>query len=695
LKEYIKLEYGKWVLVLLVSVFVIISTPLFKIERCEADLESEKTAFLTLINQYRQQNGLPPLSVSSALTTAAQLHSEDMARRNYFSHTTPEGKTFVDRIRDAGYTYNTCLGENIAAGFSTAQSVFEAWKNSPGHNQNMLNPCFKAIGIGLAYDAGSTYKWYWTTDFGGVDDSGGSGGGGGGPSPPPPPPPSVNSPPFRPEKPSGPVSGYIDESYFFETSTVDPDGDLVSYVFDWGDGQTSTTGYVKSGSIVRLSHTWSKSGYYNIRIMAKDNRGGSSQWSPSTTIQIIVPIIELTFTSNIPGVKINVDGIEYDLPKKFEWPRRSVHNVSVPEIIEFMEGGRYFFKCWSDDNRNNTREITVRNETTITAIYEVQYLFSYRTHPNNFTSKWYTVGTVISLSAEPPIIDLGYGKRLVFKGWSNNASGTIIKITVNRPGFIEAYWEIQFLLKLKSPYGDLRGEGWYEKGMLVNFSVYPKIVEFENGTRRVFERWIGEGQGSYNGVEASPTILINSSVSEIAVWRTEYYLKLETEYGKPSGEGWYNVSSIARIFIDPVVYNSSSVRYVFQGWNNTLENGNNITIRVDAPMVLKADWRTEYYLNVSSEYGEVWGGGWYEKGSQASLGVKPPQSIIISYIFEGWSGDIHTSNLNATVIMDGPKNAVAKWRRDYMKLITIIVVLAIIVVSMIFYWSRRRRTLSH
>jgi uncharacterized protein YkwD len=63
------------------------------------------------------------------------------------------------------------MGENIAAGFSTAQDVFNAWKNSPGHNANMLDPSFKAIGIGLATVSGSSYTYYWTTDFGGVVDA--------------------------------------------------------------------------------------------------------------------------------------------------------------------------------------------------------------------------------------------------------------------------------------------------------------------------------------------------------------------------------------------------------------------------------------------------------------------------------------------------------------------------------------------
>ncbi|MBO3800504.1 MAG: PKD domain-containing protein [Candidatus Brockarchaeota archaeon] len=678
MRNYLKQDYGK-ILVLLISIIITISIPRLKIEQCEASLESEKSTFLTLINQYRQRNGLPPLSLSNTLTTAAQLHSEDMASRNYFSHTTPEGKTFVDRIREAGYTYATCLGENIAAGFSTAQEVFEAWKNSPGHNQNMLDPCFKAIGIGLAYSASSTYKWYWTTDFGGYDDSGSGGGGGSTPS--------LNNPPNRPEKPSGPGFGHIDEEYAFITVSKDPDGDPVMYIFDWGDGTTSTTSYFPSGTPVSLSHSWSNPGSYSIKVMAKDKRGASSSWSSPTMIQIIIPKLEVTLASNILGIEISVDGVKYSAPSTFRWFKKTVHNVSVLEIVEFTEGGRYFFKGWSDGVKNRTRTITVKENTSIIAIYEVQYLFTYRTHPDNFISNWYPNGTVLNLSVEP-FIHLNYGERLVFRKWPNNATDLTINIIVDKPGFIEALWCRQFLVKLYSPYGMAHGEGWYDEGSIVKIWIDPHVVELENGIRMVFEAWIGEGHGSYSGFDLSPAIIAKGQINETALWRTEYLLTIETEYGNPSGAGWYNISSIAEIFIEPVVYDSPVIRHVFQGWEGGFEeNSNNVTLRVDTPIVLKAVWNTEYYLNVSSEYGEVWGSGWYLNNSYVSFGVKPPSFHIVPYVFEGWGEDAYSRSLNATIIMDGPKKVVAKWRRDYTWLTLVLIIL---IVTTVFAYHRKR-----
>ena len=136
--------------------------------------DAEDIAFLQLINNYRAQNGLGPLVLSQKLADASYYHSSDMAAKNYFSHTFADGTTWDQNIRNFGYTYNTSLGENIAAGYSTASSVFTAWRNSAGHNANMLTAGYTAIGIARAYSSSSTYGWYWTTDFGGVVDGAGA-----------------------------------------------------------------------------------------------------------------------------------------------------------------------------------------------------------------------------------------------------------------------------------------------------------------------------------------------------------------------------------------------------------------------------------------------------------------------------------------------------------------------------------------
>ena len=133
--------------------------------------DAEEQAFLTLINDYRQQNGQQPLTLSAGLTNASAWKSQDMVANNYFAHDDVYvPRSWDQRIRDCGYDYNTWIGENIAAGNDTAADTFEQWRNSPGHNANMLSSNYSAIGIARAFGSGAAYGWYWTTDFGGFSD---------------------------------------------------------------------------------------------------------------------------------------------------------------------------------------------------------------------------------------------------------------------------------------------------------------------------------------------------------------------------------------------------------------------------------------------------------------------------------------------------------------------------------------------
>jgi uncharacterized protein YkwD len=134
-------------------------------------MDSEEQAFLQLINDYRRQNGAGPLVAVQTAGAAADYHSTDMATDNYFSHNLNDGTSFTQNMINFGYTNSGgSVGENIAGGYATAPTVFAAWKASVGHNANMLSTYFKAIGIGRAYNANSTWGWYWTTDFGGYVD---------------------------------------------------------------------------------------------------------------------------------------------------------------------------------------------------------------------------------------------------------------------------------------------------------------------------------------------------------------------------------------------------------------------------------------------------------------------------------------------------------------------------------------------
>ena len=98
---------------------------------------------------------------------------------------------------------------------------------------------------------------------------------------------SPNHPPNNPLIPTGPFGGAIDSIYTFSVSTIDPDDDSVSYLFDWGNGDTSDwSDFVLSNQSVTLSKSWSTFGTYYVKVRAKDNLGAISDWSDSLPVAI-------------------------------------------------------------------------------------------------------------------------------------------------------------------------------------------------------------------------------------------------------------------------------------------------------------------------------------------------------------------------------------------------------------------------
>jgi len=100
------------------------------------------------LNRYRSSRSLATLSYSKVLERAANAHALDMYRRDYFDHTSPDGKGPMDRAVAAGFCRVLMIGENLAWNQQSVAEVQTAWQNSPGHNANMINANYRYVGMG-------------------------------------------------------------------------------------------------------------------------------------------------------------------------------------------------------------------------------------------------------------------------------------------------------------------------------------------------------------------------------------------------------------------------------------------------------------------------------------------------------------------------------------------------------------------
>jgi len=118
--------------------------------------------------------------------------------------------------------------------------------------------------------------------------------------------PIDNHPPLQPNKPQGLGEGYVGQSYFYQSSTIDPDGDQVYYLFDWGNGTNSSwLGPYDSGVIVQASQCWHKRGFYIIIVKAKDQFGIESPWSDPMIVEMFGSY--LTFETITTGFGLTIE----------------------------------------------------------------------------------------------------------------------------------------------------------------------------------------------------------------------------------------------------------------------------------------------------------------------------------------------------------------------------------------------------
>ncbi len=127
--------------------------------------DAEEQSFLQQLNQYRQANGRNPLTFDPLLFRSARWLAQDMATRNYVSHTDSQGRAIAERIKAFGYP-GGWVGENIAGGLEQAADNLSIWQSDDIHKNNLLGPNYTKAGVGRYYVKSSLNRWYWVLDLG-------------------------------------------------------------------------------------------------------------------------------------------------------------------------------------------------------------------------------------------------------------------------------------------------------------------------------------------------------------------------------------------------------------------------------------------------------------------------------------------------------------------------------------------------
>lgn len=112
------------------------------------------------LNAYRAKSGLKPLKLNDALSRASDIHAKDLAKHGIAAHEGTDGSTHGERVQRQGYYFSTAA-ENVATGQKSWKAVFQAWKDSPGHNANLLADGVTDFGIALVFEPTTEFATYW------------------------------------------------------------------------------------------------------------------------------------------------------------------------------------------------------------------------------------------------------------------------------------------------------------------------------------------------------------------------------------------------------------------------------------------------------------------------------------------------------------------------------------------------------
>jgi len=399
---------------------------------------------------------------------------------------------------------------------------------------------------------------------------------------------------------------------FNASASYDPDGSIVSYTWDFGDGAPPIT---ENDPITY--HTYTSYGDYTVKLTVTDNDGLTGQ--TETTIHVSQhPVASFTFTP----------------------PDPLVHEiVTFNASASTPDGGTIISYTWDFGDGN----VTITNNPIITHAYETYGTFTVTLNVTDSEGKWDTTSQQITVT-KTPVADFWWtpyypqrGETVTFDASASTPDGGII---------ISYAWNF--------------GDGT------------PVIVETNPITTHVYAS-VGNYTVTLNVTDSEGRWDIETHT--ITVVPKRYYLKVKTDPEGVTtipGENWYNEGTQVTLSAPDTVSVSTGVRYKFLYWDvdGTQVDGNPITVVMDANHTATAHYRLEYYLTVLSPFGTVGGEGWYPSGSTAYATLNTgmvDHGNGTRRVFTNWSGDASGDNYAQSnpITMNGPKTAVANWKTQY------------------------------
>ena len=459
-----------------------------------------------------------------------------------------------------------------------------------------------------------------------------------------------------------PPDPLVHELVTFDASSSTPDGGtIVSYTWNFGDGNITTT----SNPII--THAYGTYGTFTVTLNVTDSEGKWDTTSQQITVEK-APIADFWWTPYYPqrGETVTFDA-SASTPDggtiiSYVWN----FGDGTPVIVETDPITTHVYA--SVGNYTVTLNVTDSEgrwdiETHTITVVPKRFYLKVKTDPEGVTTipgeNWYNEGTQVTLSAPDPV-SVSTGVRYKFLYWDvdgTQVNGNPITVVMNANHTATAHYRLEYYLTVLSPFGTVGGEGWYPSGSTAYATLNTGIVDHGNGTRRVFTNWSGDASGD-NYAQSNP-ITMNGPKTAVANWKTQYYLTVRTDPPAITtipGEGWYDQSQSVQL-IAPTVSG-----YTFQYWDvDGVSQGTGvttITVAMNAPHTATAHYTPQvatYKLKIETTTGGTTnptpGTYTYAAGTQVQVTAIPSNG----YIFDHW--ELNGTNVGTTTTYTVTMNA--------------------------------------
>jgi hypothetical protein len=476
----------------------------------------------------------------------------------------------------------------------------------------------------------------------------------------------------------------------------------------WWDNSSSHTFSFSSPLIVNASKQcdWvSTSGLTTLQNGTLTVSGsGSVTGNCAAEYKYQVTFNQTGVNTDFTGTVVTIDGANYSvaaLPLLFWWDNNSIHTFAYQSLLVVTPNNKQY--VWISTSGLSTLQsdtIAVTASGSTSGNYKTQYYLAMATSPPGVVSPsgagWYDAGTNATVSTVA-FVDIVLGSsRYRFDGWTAanmteiaDPTRSPTDVAMDYAKTVTADYVVQYVVSSNQSGGgsDFTGtivtidgrlyngtslpyQSWWDNGSSHSFSYQSPLVATSSNKQYVWTSTTGLST-LQNG-----SITVTAYGSIVGNYKTQYYLTVASLYDSPiPSSGWFDSgTSITASVISPAT-GSSGTQYVCTGWAGTGSvptSGTTATFNftITQPSGITWNWKTQYYLTVTSAYGTTGGQDWYDGGATAYATLNTggvDHGNGTRRVFTSWSGDASGANhaQSSPIVMNGARTAVASWKTQY------------------------------